>query len=301
MTRTRGSQHEMSTNLFYAELANYLGVGDLRSDDPDGGWSWNRHSLTLGRYRVALTQDRQIVAQRPRGGGLIPSTQLVISGVRSFAEGERVTDDLSRLLSLAAQSQVVPLSYRFGGYGRQPLHPMGQALYFRPLLPIRDGAVMRTYLETVWPRYRLLRRRRKLAEVIDMLLIAELPVQPLEVKLAQLFIVMENLKSTHAKACGYPFRRGRYRDPAQPSRVLGFEALLRDMFAEMGMRPGLRRLVTLRNEIVHFGLSRRPYESLRDHHDRGKDILHEYLLRLLGFRGRMLLYRHAARVGKDIG
>ncbi|NVK98585.1 hypothetical protein KQ247_10715 [Ruegeria pomeroyi] len=201
----------MSTETFHAELANYLGVGDLRSDYPDGGWSWNRHRLTLGRYRVELTQDRQIVAQRPRGGGLIPSTQLAISGVRSFAEGERVSDDLCRLLSLAAQSQVVPLSYRFGGRGRQPLHPMGQAIYLRPLLPIRDGAAMRTYLETVWP------------------------------------------------PC-YPAQRDRAFRPV-PS----------------------------------------PYESLRDHHDRRKEILHEYLLRLLDYRGRMLLYRHAARVGKDIG
>ena len=134
-----------------------------------------------------------------------------------------------------------------------------------------------------------------------MLTIAELPVQPLEVKLAQIFIVMENLKGTFATKTGIPFFKGYFQDNAYPNRPLhkqpriGFEALLTSMFKDVGMKPSLRRIVRLRNEIIHFGLSRKPYSSLRKDYDYCHDVVREYLLRLLNYEGEYLLYSKASR------
>jgi len=52
----------------------------------------------------------------------------------------------------------------------------------------------------------------------------------------------------------------------------------------------LRRITNLRNEIIHFGLSRKPYTSLRKNYDFCHDIVREYLLRLLGYKGEYLIY-----------
>ena len=135
-----------------------------------------------------------------------------------------------------------------------------------------------------------------------MLTIAELPSQPLEIKLAQIFIILENLKSTYAKKVGIPFYKGSYRLAGNPPRTnlrreppLGFEALLKMMFNDVGMSPTLRRIVRLRNEIIHFGLSRKPYESLSRHYDYCQDIAREYLLRLMKYHGTYLLYSSASR------
>lgn len=134
-----------------------------------------------------------------------------------------------------------------------------------------------------------------------MLTIAELPVQLLEVKIAQIFIVMENLKGTFATKTRSPFFKGYFRNDAYPKRPLhkqpriGFEALLTLMFKDVGMKPSLRRIVRLRNEIIHFGLSRKIYSSLRKDYDYCHDVVREYLLKLLHYEGEYLLYSKASR------
>lgn len=293
-------------SVFSAQIANYLGHGDTRTDFSDGRWSWNVIDLKLGRYKARLKQQRDVVANKVKPGGLIYTTDLEIHGIGKFAEGESVTNDLCRLLSLASFSQVVPMNYMFEGKGRALGYLKYEAMYFRPLINIKCGKTAHAYLEKTWTPYRKLKRVRKLAEVIEMLTTAELPIQPLEVKLAQIFIVMENLKGTHAKANKIPFEKGSFRHVVSPGKPLhkqpklGFESLLKAMLSDVGMKPGLKRIIRLRNEIIHFGLSRKPYESLRKDYDYCHDIVREYLLRLLSYDGKYLLYSHAARTMKEI-
>ena len=287
-------------SLFTAQVANYFGIGNTRTDYQDGGWSWNVLCLELGRYRLRVVQDREVVANKIKREGLIYTTDIEIAGVKKFEEGEHVVNDLCRLLSLASFSQVVPLQYFFSRCGKR-LNIPAQAMHFRPLIEIRNGNKTQAYLEKTWMSYRKNKRSRKLAEVIEMLTIAELPVQPLEIKLAQIFIVMENLKSTFARKSGMPFCEGFFRDHRYPSKPLRkrpkirFEELLTRMFKDVGMKPSLRRVINLRNEIIHFGLSRKPYSSLRRDYDYCHDVVREYLLRLLRYEGDYLLYSSAAR------
>lgn len=299
-------QTTQQQRVFTAQIANYLGNGSVITDYPDGSWSRNVIELKLGRYKASLTQQREVIANKIKPVGLVYTTDLEISGIKKYIEGETAANDLCRLLTLASFSQVVPLNYRFEGGGRNQLNLDSEAMSFRPLIDIKCGKTVTIFLEKTWAPFRRLKRNRKLTEVIDMLTIAELPVQRLEVRLALMFIVMENLKGTYAKVNKIPFEKGSFRretdsgKPLHRQPKLGFEALLNLMFRDVGMQPSLKRIIRLRNEIIHFGLSRKPYESLQKDYDYCHDIVREYLLRLLGYEGKFLLYSHAARTVKEL-
>lgn len=285
---------------FTAKFSNYFGVGETRTDYDDGGWCWNIIESKLGRYRVRIIQNRDLISNKIKPQGMPYTTDIEVYGVKIYKEGERVVNDLSRLLSLASFSQVVPFEYSFEGYSRRP-NISAEAMYFRPLIDIKNGDSTRAYLEKTWTVYRKNKRGRKLAEVIEMLTVAELPVQPLEVKLAQIFIVMENLKGTYARQNKIPFSKGFFRNVTKPNKPLhkqptyGFEDLLKLMFSDVGMNPSLKRVIRLRNEIIHFGLSRKPYSSLRKDYDYCHDVVREYILRLLHYEGGYFLYSKACR------
>jgi hypothetical protein len=275
--------------MFTAKVANYFGMGNERTVYPDGGWAWNVLVCKLGRYKVRIIQKRDIISNKIKAEGLVYTSDFEIIGVRNFVEGKNVTFDICCLLSLASLSQVVPFHYEFKEKGIRH-NVIAEAKFFRPLLTIKCGETIQKYLELTWPHYRKLKRKRKLAEVIEMINIAELNSQPLEVRLALVFIILENLKGTYAKMKGYPFIRGFYVDPTNNKLRLNFKVLLTEMLSEQGMSPALIRIITLRNEIIHFGLSRKPYESLRKNYEACQDIVQEYLLRLLGYKGHFQIY-----------
>jgi len=271
-------------------------------DYHDGSWCLCLIRLKLGKYRIELEQDRSVVTNNLRPEGFVHTSEISIAGVKSYAEGEFVVRDICNLLSLASMSQVRPYHFEFSGHAKT-ITVVGQAMRYRPLLEIQDGLAVKSYLEKVWPKYRKLKRIPKLPEVIDMLTTCELPGLPLEIQLGQIFIILENLKGTFAKQSGIPFVAGFFRELSTPpkpkpknEKTLGFNELLKRMLAAEGMKPKLKRITNLRNEIVHFGLSRKPYESLRNNYDYCHDVVHEYLLRLLGFSGEYLIYSKASRV-----
>ena len=286
--------------LFTAQVANYFGKGNTRTYYQDGGWSLNVLCLKLGKYQIRVVQDRSVISNKIKPEGSIHTTDIEVAGVEKFEDGVRVVNDLCRLLSFASFSQVTPFQYSFPGR-RIRFNISAQAMCFRPLIEIMDGNETQAYLEKTWMSYRKNKRSRKLAEVIDMLTITELPVQPLEVRLAQIFIIMENLKSTFARKSRIPFYKGFFRDcrcpnkPLHKQQTIGFEMLLTLMFKDVGMKPSLRRVIKLRNEIIHFGLSRKPYRSLIKDYEYCHDIVREYLLRLLRYEGDYLLYSKASR------
>jgi hypothetical protein len=115
-----------------------------------------------------------------------------------------------------------------------------------------------------------------------MLAIAELPSQLLETQLIQIFVVMENLKYTYARAKKHPFMEGFFRKISSPPK------------------PNLNRVIDLRNEIIHSGLSRKPPRTLIRTYEICQDIVREYLLRLLGYDGEYLIYSQACRASKKL-
>lgn len=286
--------------MFTAKVANYFGIGNETTEFSDGSWSWNVLSIKVSKYRIRVIQRTDIIANKVKAEGMIYTSDIEISGVSRYEEGERIVNDLCRILSLASFSQVVPFNYSYAGCSRT-MNISADSMYFRPLIQIKDGEETQQYIEKIWAKYRVTKKSRKLAEIIDMLTIAELPVQPLEVKLAQIFVVLENLKSTYAKSQKIPFHKGFYRKVSlQPKKLnsepkYSFKELLAKMFSDVGMNPSLKRILNLRNEIIHFGLSRKPYHSLRKDYDFCHDIVREYLLRFLEYDGYYMVYSSAAR------
>jgi hypothetical protein len=100
--------------MFSAQIANYFGHGNTRTDYEGGGWSWNVLSCRLARYRVRIIQDRGILSHKLKPGGFVHTTRVEIDGVKRFSEGEAATNDICRLLAFAAMSQVVPFECHMG-------------------------------------------------------------------------------------------------------------------------------------------------------------------------------------------
>lgn len=292
--------------MFKAKITNYFGRGSEAKYNQDGSWSLCLSKMKLGKYRVELEQEPSILENSEPTKGFVETTTISVQGVKSFSEGQSVILDICCLLSLASMSQVRPYYFEFGSSART-VSTVGQAIRYRPLLEIQDGSVVKSYLEKVWPTYRKLKRSRKLREVIDMLTTCQLPGLPLEIQLGQMFVILENLKGTFAKHSGIPFVAAFFREISNPpkpnpkkEKQLSFNDLLTRMLAAEGMKPKLKRIIKLRNEIIHFGLSRKPYESLIKNYDYCHDVVREYLLRLLGYSGEYLVYRKACRATSRI-
>ena len=66
------------------------------------------------------------------------------------------------------------------------------------------------------------------------------------------------------------------------------------MLNEVGMKKGLKRIIRLRNEIIHSGLSRKSHRAQFTMYEKIHDIIREYLLRLLKYHGNYLIYSSAS-------
>ncbi len=148
---------------------------------------------------------------------------------------------------------------------------------------------MRSYLEGVWPEYVRLEGARDLRRSIDLFVRAETHSLPMELKLATMFILLENLKSTYAREQGFPFDGRNYLKPSgKPWYIKG---LLSEMLKGVGMsQPNLEPIIDLRNEIVHSGASQTTFEHQEGIYGACQDISREYLLRSLGYSGQFQLY-----------
>ncbi len=150
------------------------------------------------------------------------------------------------------------------------------------------------------PSWRKLQKNWDLTRVaIDLFVLAETHSLPLELKLATMFILLENLKSTFANEQGYDFKDGRYRKAS--GKPWSFKALLFDMFKVVGMSStNLSAIVNLRNEIIHSGMSQTSHNHQEGIYDSCQDLIREYFLRLLGYTGNFRLYSGCGMTPKRI-
>lgn len=275
-----------------------------------GGHSLTREGKHVTRDTIEFVCDCKTLVLKQRcdvasgefqglKGTFANTTQILVPDV-STSEVAKILVIVHRvcwLLSLAALSRVVCYGHDYpDGSQNSSRHPVfGTAEFFRPTLEIRDGGLIKSYIEQTYPTFKRLENSRKLNVVIDYLLQAERPSQPTECKLLFAFVLLENLKDTFAQSKDIPYEKGYFRKSADSrSPKYSFEELLELMFAEVGMRRGLKRIVRLRNEIVHSGLSRQSHAKNWAMYEKIHDILREYLLRLLGYRGQYLVYSSAS-------
>lgn len=255
----------------------------------------DRVVFSFGRRSYEFRQIPEVISASMEQfkGRFVPTTQVLVENVRPN-EVEAVLKEVDRicwLLSFAGMCRVVRYKYEYPdgtGLGSEN-STMGTAQFFRPTFVLHDGGQIKRFVEQSYAKYRRLEKRRKLNVVIDYLVQADRTGTPTEVKLIQIFVALECLKSTYARSCGFPFVKGFFRKPpARPGSQgakYSFEELLTLMFRDVKMRRGLKRLVKLRNDLIHSGFSQAPHAKKWALYADAVDIIREYLLRLLGYRG----------------
>lgn len=213
-------------------------------------------------------------------------------------------DRICWLLSFAGLSRVLCYGHNYpDGSNCKVRHAVvGAANFFRPTLEISDGATIKSFVEQTYPTFVRLEKVRKLNVVIDYLLQAERQNQPTECRLIFAFVLLENLKDTYAREKGFLYHNGYFRkDKEKPNgQKYYFKELLLLMFQEVQMQPELESVINLRNEIIHSGLSHMSHSNQWAMYENIHDLLREYILRLLGFRGTYLVYSSASNTQATI-
>lgn len=190
------------------------------------------------------------------------------------------------LLAFATQSQVACYGHNYPDGTPHKLlnsiHRPGQEADH--VINPADGAAIRKFVDQTYPQFKALESARSLKVVIDYMLQAARPGLPMECKLVFLSVLLENLKHTYGTHLQYAIKGGKFVDPVTKAR-LGFQDMMNLMFSAVGMAPGLQPLVDLRNEVLHTGVASLTHAQQKLQYDAATDLIREYLLRLLGFKG----------------
>ena len=190
------------------------------------------------------------------------------------------------LLAFATQSQVACYGHNYPDCTPHKLlnsiHRPGQEADH--VINPADGAAIRKFVDQTYPQFKALESARSLKVVIDYMLQAARPGLPVECKLVFLSVLLENLKHTYGTHLQYAIKGGKFVDPVTKAR-LGFQDMMNLMFSAVGMAPGLQPLVDLRNEVLHTGVASLTHAQQKLQYDAATDLIREYLLRLLGFKG----------------
>jgi hypothetical protein len=244
----------------------------------------NRIDLRLAGFDVHIVQ---IDNPRVIGTNCVYTTNIIVDRVSksNITPAKRLVDGVCWLLSFATLSPVACFSYLSPGRSSGgPVRPGLQCL--RSTVDVSDGSIVRKFLEQTYAPYCRFRRTRRLNVIFDYLVSAEREPRIIDIQFLLAFITLESLKDTYAKSKKYHFISGRYRKgPTKNSQEYHFRELIEGMLKEVKMSIGLKRLIRFRNIIVHSGVMQRTGKSKLRIYARVHDLIREYLLRLLGYRG----------------
>jgi len=279
-----------------AHLANCLIWGEHATHGPDGSWTRDVLSISCDRWIFTFRQNKEFVGplRRLERDQAYETSVVEVHNVElaCLSDVLDALDSICWLLTFATQSRVIRFGYEFPEGDTTARYHAAPGILgrSRPIFELADAKAYRQFVEMTYAAFCRLQSMRKLPVVFDYLLQTQLPRQTMEASLLLLFVALESLKDTHATASGIPYLRGYYRKASPAGRKgippsYSFKELLEDMFSSEGMVPNLTPMIDLRNEIVHSGLSRTPYAEQHRLYDIGHDLIREYVLRLLQFRG----------------
>ncbi len=293
--------------LFSAKIANFIAFGDSTTTLDDGSIYRNIIELSFGDYSCKVKVLPDVLKPRfaKNKGSFIESGVIEIEGVETLEEGERVVTDICWLLTFITASSVVYYECEFGNMSKS-ISVSGFYNHFRPVIEYQRTYAIKNFIQSTWDAYQHIKESRKLPAIIHYLLECDRPNQLLEVQFLFTAIILESLKSTYANSKGYEydgsgFTKEQVNKPKCEDgqkcirRYFSFKELLTEMFAEMGMSPDLKNIINLRNEVFHNGLSKKGYEYLTEVYDSAQDVIREYLLKLLAYKGEYLNYSTACR------
>ena len=289
-----------------AFVANFLGAGEGISKYED---NWVRDFLIIecDGFKFLIIQNKDVVTGTLSNlkGSFVASSEILVQDVRK-CDVTTVLNIISRIcwiLSFASLSRVMCYGHEYpdGSGLSKRVSVVGVANYFRPSIDICDGKRTIEFIEKCYSQYKLLEKPRKLNVVIDYLVQAEVAAQPTELKLIIAFVVLENLKDSYIKSVNIPYKSSYFKkvpNPINGDDRYSFEDLLHLMLRQVKMKKGLKRIKNLRNEIIHSGVTRKRHSWQWAKYEALHDLLREYILRLLGYRGEYLSYSAAGRETK---
>ncbi len=282
-----------------AYVANCLMHGETITDLGNGSFIRDTVTFTCEGRKFIVTQRPEVIKNSVSQftGRFSTTTQIFVPKVAKSAAPEVLAaiDRICWLLSFACQSKVVCYGHDYPAEvpgGKQAV--VGTTRFFRPVFEIRDAAVITDFIDQTYPVYAQLEKSRMLNVAIDYQLQADQELLSTECRLVFAFVLLENLKHTYAHKEGIPFVKGFFRvGPNPKDDTIPFKTMLTRMFKAVNMKVDdtrLKAIVALRNDIVHSGVSALSQHDQRAVYDEVQDIVREYLLRLLGFKGSYALY-----------
>ena len=295
---------------FRARIVNLPGYGEVITRHKRGGSTRDKFVLGLDGRTITIKQRKAALAvngNRWRGKQIDTST-VYVSKVSSLDEGSEIVDDLCWLLSFATHSNVSAYHYSYGKRARG--HSVfGVYNHWRP--PFHSGwGSISDFVQQAWPRYQTLKSSRPLSAFIHMIEVTDLPDTLLETQISLSIQCLESIKTYFALAEGQRFninehRSGKFLDGH--GKELHFERLLRLTLEDVGMAlPPFKEIKRLRNALIHRGFIRETdkitkyifgpvpprgiHSAMFAVMEDVQDILREYMLRLLGYKGRWCAY-----------
>jgi hypothetical protein len=285
---------------YIAHLTNCLLMGEEVEALPDGSWYRSLIRLDLEGFKVELREYVSVINRsnwpKLRGQNIL-TTEVTIREITPADQpkAEAIARNLSELLTFATCSEVgvARFEYAPGNPPGAETATVGQLNRFLPVIDTAVGEAVHRFLDGTWVRYGIERDRRNLPAVFHYFALAGRDATPVELQLAILFIILEQLKHSYATLNHYPFFKGSFWEPgttkaaasANGSLRRGLADILKAMLGDVGMTPDLGPVVKLRNDILHSGLSAQPFRELETMSGEIEALIREYLLRLLGYTG----------------
>ncbi|CED57327.1 putative uncharacterized protein [Aliivibrio wodanis] len=284
-------------------LSNFLVMGMQNTDTMTGGWVRNKICLSVADLVIDIYQEPELINAKKSDlkGQFVESTKLVVKDIKE-QDIEHVVDvvqKISVLLSFAICSEVSFYAWNIEGTNKSHVWSVrGAYHYFRPPFCCDDTSHIKKLLESSFNTYSEIYEQRALNVVVDLFNTPEVNNLQIELKLATLFILLENLKSSYAKSKDYKYKRGFYWSPNNEKYI--FKTLLQEMFESVSMDVSLTEIKNLRNEIIHSGLSHLSHEEEILIYARCRDIITEYFLRLIKYKGSFDTYESRCTHSKEI-
>lgn len=287
-----------------AYIANCLIGGDEITQN-ESSWIRDLVIFNIAGATICLRQKPDVIhgPLSTLTDRLIETSEATIEHIvpEEVAEAKAMIERLCWLLSFAGTCRVIPYGYEYPANSglKQVQSVSGVARYFRPAFEIRDGSLVKSFVEQTYQRYSELESERKLRVIFDYLAQAEAPGQLMEVRSILSFVALENLKHTFAHSKNIVYADGAFRKPSwtpgQRGHKYSFKELVTLMLDEVGMPHQLDAAYSLRNDLIHSGLTALPFPEQRALYEDVHDLIREYLLRLLGYKGRYSPYAFERR------
>jgi hypothetical protein len=295
----------MSTLKAY--VANCLIAGDEFTHHPDGSMIRDVVRFKCNKWEFKFRQHPSVVRREFEQfkDNFCKTTTVEVENVspNQIKSVLKTLENICSLLSFACQSEVVCYGHEFQETGHFE-SVSGTANSFRPPIEINNGVSIKHFIEQSYPAFHKLHNKRKLSVVFDYLVHADKFDQPTEISLLLLFVALENLKDTYAKAQGIPYINGWYRKYSATQGKYGakynFEELLNLMMKSVRMRRSLNQVIALRNEIIHSGLSQKSNLQQWRMYERIQDIIREYIIRVLDYKGEFFTYTSQGMLPKKV-